>query len=76
VCDGLHVPPDEVPDQSISRNVWTGAGNTPLQQWIDACKSTGYGSWYCPEIFCDKVAELDDVLVAFTFRNTVQILLA
>ena len=76
VCDGLHVPPGEVPDQSISRNVWTGAGNIPLQEWVDACKATGYDGWYCPEIFCDKVAELDDVLVASTLRNTVQMLLA
>ena len=76
VCDGLHVPPGEVPDQSISRNVWTGAGNIPLQEWIDACKATGYEGWYCPEIFCDKVAELEDTLVASTLRNTVQMLLA
>jgi sugar phosphate isomerase/epimerase len=65
-----------VPDQSISRNVWTGAGSIPLQEWIDACKSTGYDGCYCPEIFCDKVAELDDVLVASTLRNTVRMLLA
>jgi sugar phosphate isomerase/epimerase len=74
--DGLHVPPGEVPDQSISRNVWTGAGNIPLQEWMDACKATGYDGCYCPEIFCDKVAELDDVLVASTLRNTVRMLLA
>ena len=76
VCDGLHVPAGEVPDQSISRNVWTGAGDIPLQEWVDAVRSTGYDSWYCSEIFCDKVAELDDELVAGTLRNTIRMLLA
>jgi len=75
VCDGLHVPAGEVPDQSISRNVWTGAGDIPLQEWVDACKATGFDGWYCSEIFCDKVAELDDHLVASTLRNTIQMLL-
>ncbi|MGK3649760.1 sugar phosphate isomerase/epimerase family protein [Pseudarthrobacter enclensis] len=76
VCDGLHVPAGEVPDQSVSRNVWTGAGDIPLQEWVDACRATGFDGWYCTEIFCDKVAELDDHLVASTLRNTVRMLLA
>lgn len=76
VCDGLHVPAGEVPDQSVSRNVWTGAGDIPLQEWVDACRATGFDGWYCTEIFCDKVAELDDHRVASTLRNTVRMLLA
>ncbi|WP_394194514.1 sugar phosphate isomerase/epimerase family protein [Microbacterium foliorum] len=75
VCDGLHVPAGEIPDQGVSRNVWTGAGDIPLQEWVDAVRSTGYDSWYCSEIFCDKVAELDDELVASTLRNTISMLL-
>jgi sugar phosphate isomerase/epimerase len=75
VCDGLHVPAGDVPDQSTSRNVWTGAGDIPLQEWVDACRATGFDGWYCSEIFCDKVAELDDHLVASTLRNTIQMLL-
>ena len=76
VCDGLQVPAGEIPDQSVSRNIWTGAGEIPLQEWVDACKSTGFDGWYCPEIFCDKVSELDDVLVASTLRNNIRMLLA
>jgi sugar phosphate isomerase/epimerase len=76
VCDGLHVPAGEVPDQSTSRNVWTGAGDIPLQEWVDASKATGFDGWFCSEIFCNKVAELDDVLVASTLRNTIHMLLA
>lgn len=75
VCDGLHVPAGEVPDQGVSRNVWTGAGDIPLQEWVDAVRSTGYESWYCSEIFCDRVAELDDELVASTLRATISMLL-
>jgi sugar phosphate isomerase/epimerase len=75
VCDGLHIPTGEIPDQSVSRNVWTGAGAIPLQEWVDATRSTGYDSWYCSEIFCDRVAELDDELVASTLRNTIAMLL-
>lgn len=75
VCDGLHVPVGEVPDQGISRNVWTGAGDIPLHEWVDAVRSTGYDGWYCSEIFCDRVAELDDELVASSLRNTIAMLL-
>lgn len=75
VCDGLHIPFGEVPDQSLSRNVWTGAGDIPLQEWVDAVRSTGYDSWYCSEIFCDKVAELDDQVVASALRQTIGMLL-
>ncbi|CAH0192274.1 Inosose isomerase [Microbacterium oxydans] len=75
VCDGLHIPAGEIPDQGVSRNVWTGAGDIPLQEWVDAVRSTGYDSWYCSEIFCDKVAELDDELVASTLRASISMLL-
>lgn len=75
VCDGLHIPAGEVPDQRLSRDVWTGGGDIPLQEWVDAVRSTGYDSWYCSEIFCGKVAELDDELVASTLRNTIAMLL-
>jgi sugar phosphate isomerase/epimerase len=76
VCDGIPVPPGEVPTQEQSRNVWTGGGSIPLQEWIDAVKSTGYDGWYATEIFCDKSAELSFTQVAATLRNTLSILLA
>jgi len=76
VCDGVPVPEGDVPDQGVSRNVWTGGGSIPLQEWVDAVKSTGYDGWYCSEIFCDKTQELDFALVASTLRNTMEILVA
>lgn len=76
VCDGVPVPAGEIPDQGASRNVWTGGGSIPLQEWVDAVKSTGYDGWYCSEIFCDKTAELDFLLVAQTLRATMEILVS
>ena len=75
VCDGLCVPEGEIPDQSVSRNVWTGGGDIPLQEWVDACRSTGYDGYYCSEIFCARLAELDNDFVASTLRKTLTMLL-
>ncbi|MDR1236741.1 MAG: sugar phosphate isomerase/epimerase [Propionibacteriaceae bacterium] len=76
VDDGIPVAPGEVPDQVHHRNVWTGGGVIPIQEWIDAVKSTGFDGWYCSEIFCAKAAELDFLEVARTLRSTLEILLA
>ncbi len=76
VCDGLKVPEGEIPDQGISRNVWTGGGDIPLQEWVDAVKATGYDGWWASEIFCDKTQELDFMLVAQTLRASMEILIS
>lgn len=76
VCDGLPVPDGEIPDQAKSRNVWTGGGNIPLQEWVDAVKSTGYDGWWCSEIFHDKSAEFGFEQVATTLRSNLEILIA
>ncbi|MGO1591287.1 MAG: sugar phosphate isomerase/epimerase family protein [Ancrocorticia sp.] len=76
VCDGLKVPEGEIPDQAVSRNVWTGGGVIPLQEWVDAVKSTGYDGWWASEIFCDKTQELDFTLIAQTLRAHLEILIS
>lgn len=76
VCDGVPVPVGEIPDQSVSRNVWTGGGSIPLQEWVDAVKSTGYDGWWCSEIFHDKSAEFGFLQVAKTLRSNMEILIA
>lgn len=76
VCDGIPVPAGEIPDQGVSRNVWTGGGSIPLQEWVDAVKATGYDGWWASEIFCDKSAELGFLQVASTLRNTLEILVS
>nr|WP_300146430.1 sugar phosphate isomerase/epimerase family protein [Propionicimonas sp.] len=75
VDDGLPVAPGDVPDQAHHRNVWTGGGVIPIQEWVDAVKSTGFDGWYCTEIFCAKAAELDFLEVARTLRGVLEILL-
>lgn len=76
VCDGIPVPAGEIPDQGVSRNVMTGGGSIPLQEWVDAVKATGYDGWYASEIFCDKANEFDFLEVATTLRNLMHILCA
>lgn len=41
------------------RNVWTGAGSIPLQEWVNAVKATGYNGWWSCELFSLRHYELD-----------------
>jgi sugar phosphate isomerase/epimerase len=77
VSDSLPIDRErEVPDQSIHRDVVIGGGAIPLQQWIDAVKSTGYDGWYVSEMFSTKASEHDFLTVATTMRNLLEILVA
>lgn len=60
-----------VPEQSLHCNVWTGSGVTPLWEYVDAVKPTGYTGWYCSEICRDELDLLD---VARTPRGVPEIL--
>lgn len=41
------------------RDVWTGGGNIPLQEWVNAVRATGFdGIWRC-ELLSPKYWELD-----------------
>ncbi|MDR1512254.1 MAG: sugar phosphate isomerase/epimerase [Propionibacteriaceae bacterium] len=76
VCDSKPFPPGVVPNQAVYRDVPTGGGVVPLQEWVDAVKATGYDGWYATEIFCRKTARLDPLLVATTMRGQVEILVS
>lgn len=77
ISDGLDLNREEdVPDQSVHRNVVIGGGAIPLQQWIDAIKSTGYDGWWCSEMFSDKANEHDFLKVATTMRNLLDIMIS
>ena len=65
---------NDVPDQSVHRNVVIGGGAIPLQEWIDAIKSTGYDGWWVSEMFSDKANEHDFLKVATTMRNLLDIM--
>lgn len=59
ICDGLPAAPQEVPDQDVLRDVWTGEGYIPLRAWLDAVKQTGFDGWYSTEIFSRRIYERD-----------------
>ena len=75
ICDGLEFDRSHVPDQDVLRDVWTGAGNIPLKEWVDAVKSTGFDGWYTAEIFCKKAFEQDYLKTALTLKNFIDFLL-
>ncbi|MBL4928775.1 sugar phosphate isomerase/epimerase family protein [Fuscibacter oryzae] len=51
VCDSLTFP-GGIPDESVLRDVPTGAGVLNLAAWVDAVKATGYQGWWSCELFC------------------------
>ncbi|KAA8815784.1 sugar phosphate isomerase/epimerase [Bifidobacterium callitrichos] len=76
VSDGLWLDPaTTVADMGIYRNVILGGGVIPLQEWIDAIKSTGFDGWYCPEIFSDRASEQDLRMIARLMHDMVAVLI-
>ncbi|MBT2503761.1 sugar phosphate isomerase/epimerase [Curtobacterium sp. ISL-83] len=70
LSDGLELDrATEVPDQSRHRNVVIGGGSIPLQQWVDAIKSTGYDGWWVSEMFSTRADEQDPLAVATAMRT-------
>lgn len=77
LSDGLELDREhEVPDQSVHRNVVIGGGAIPLQEWVDAVKSTGYDGWWVSEQFSDKANEHDFLEVARTIHGLLKILVS
>jgi len=71
VCDSL--PFDGgIPDETILRDIPTGAGILDLNAWVQAVKATGYAGWWSCELFCRKQHQGDSFQVAqehFTLLN-------
>lgn len=77
ISDGLDLDREnEVPTQDVHRNVLIGGGAIPLQEWVDAVKSTGYDGWWVSEMFSDKANEHDFLKVASTMRNLLDIMVS
>ena len=57
------------------RNVFTGGGIIPLQEWVDAIKATGFDGWWAGEMFSHKHLELDQWEVARSIRGLIGMLL-
>lgn len=63
VCDSMAFA-GGVPDESILRDVPTGKGVLPLQDWVDAVKATGYEGWWSCELFCRRQQQENSFAVA------------
>lgn len=63
-------------DQRRDRDVLVGGGVIPVQQWIEAVKSTGYDGWYSVELFSTRAKQLDPVKLASTMRGLLEVMIA
>lgn len=63
ICDSLPFA-GGISDESILRDVPTGAGVLQLQDWVEAVKSTGYQGWWSCELFCRRQQQEDSFDVA------------
>ncbi|WP_344798559.1 sugar phosphate isomerase/epimerase family protein [Frondihabitans peucedani] len=65
LSDGLDLDrQNDVPDQTRHRDVVIGGGAIPLQQWVDAIKTTGYDGWWVSEMFSTRANEQDPLAMA------------
>lgn len=57
------------------RDIWTGAGRIPLQEWVDAVRATGFdGIWRC-ELLSPKYWQLDPRKTAADLKAFLEYLL-
>jgi sugar phosphate isomerase/epimerase len=74
-CDSLEPWGKRGSFEQRGRDVWTGAGHIPLQEWVDAVRSTGfYGCWSC-ELLSPKYWELDPWKTAADLKAFLEYLL-
>ena len=73
LCDSLPIN-DKVTHKL--REIWTGAGHIPLQEWVDAVLSTGFDGWWSCELFSPVHWELDPWETAYLLKETLHYLLS
>jgi sugar phosphate isomerase/epimerase len=73
-CDSLPPPPAGQPILHNLREVWTGGGHVPLQEWVDAIVSTGYSGWWSTEMFAPQFSERNPLKVARLLQETLRLL--
>lgn len=75
VCDSLEQWGQRGTFEQRGRDVWTGAGRIPLQEWVDAVRSTGFdGCWSC-ELLSPKYWELNPWKTAADLKAFLEYLL-
>jgi sugar phosphate isomerase/epimerase len=68
-CDSLEPWGVRGTYEQRGRDIWTGAGNIPLKEWVDAVLATGFdGAWSC-ELLAPKYWELDPFNTARDLKN-------
>jgi sugar phosphate isomerase/epimerase len=73
-CDALAVPKDK-PITHDLRDVWTGGGHIPLQEWVDAILSTDFDGWWGCELWSKKHWERDPWETARLLKDTLKYML-
>ncbi|MFM0736858.1 sugar phosphate isomerase/epimerase [Paraburkholderia xenovorans] len=73
VCDSLHFD-GGIPNESVLRDVPTGAGVLDLQEWTDAVRATGYKGWWSCELFCKRKQQQNGYLVARELKSLMETL--
>lgn len=57
------------------RDIWTGAGRIPLQEWVNAVKATGFDGVWRSELLSPKYWELDPWKTAADLKSFLEYLL-
>lgn len=74
-CDSLDGFGERGDAQQRGRDVWTGGGRIPLQEWVDAVRATGFdGIWRC-ELLSPKHWEMDPWRTARDLKSLLEHLL-
>jgi sugar phosphate isomerase/epimerase len=74
-CDSLERCGERGTYEQRGRDVWTGAGRIPLQEWVDAVKATGFDGYWSCELLSPKYWELDPCKTARDLRQFLEYLL-
>lgn len=73
ICDSLYFD-GGIPDESMLRDVPTGAGVLDIQEWTDAVKATGYKGWWSCELFCKRNHQENGYVIAHQLKSLMEAL--
>jgi sugar phosphate isomerase/epimerase len=76
VADSLGPAGSRADANQGGRRVWTGAGEIPLQEWVDAVRATGFDGVWSSELLSPRHWELDPWKTAADLRSQMLDLLA
>jgi sugar phosphate isomerase/epimerase len=74
-CDSREQHGQRGDEQMWGRAVWTGGGNIPLKEWVDAVVATGFDGWWSCELFSPRHWELDPWVTAQLLKDTLRYML-